>query len=250
MPGVHQAATAQAALVSADCICLHCSDRVGQPLAPAMLTHMACREATDCRQVWAICHGTVMHQQQRLGAHTSLQHSVADTCLHASDSVKLEDSSKALRIPAAWLALQHVQAWNSWQTGSRPALLGGLVGWDRGNPTCTQIIQSCRSGPGSPEATARTLQNLGSKPEAGKWPPVGLPLQVCPLAGSRTEAPQGSFAQSNSCYSLPLASISTSQAAWHPCTAILAIVSLLLLACCVLPGTHKFIKQLRSRPQQ
>ena len=70
----------------------------------------------------------------------SLQHSLTDTCLHASESVKLEDSSSALRMPAAWLALQHVQAWNSWQTGNRPALPGGLPGRDRGKPTCSSSI--------------------------------------------------------------------------------------------------------------
>ena len=96
-----------------------------------------------------------MHQQHCLQStlHTGLGHlpphqllelcngstcePVPDTCLHASESVKPEDSSRALRIPAAWLALQHVQAWYSWQTGSRPALLGSLYGWDRGKPTCT-----------------------------------------------------------------------------------------------------------------
>ena len=76
-----------------------------------------------------------------VGAHVSLQHFLADTCLHVSESVNPEESSRALRIPAAWLALQHVQAWNSWQIGSRLALLGGLAGRDSGKPTCTHVVQ-------------------------------------------------------------------------------------------------------------
>ena len=127
-----------------------------------MLTHIACIDASCCSQVWGICHelscsnsiacrAPGIHGQgichcaswlwSALGAHVSLQHLLSDTCLQASESVKPKESSRALRMPAAWLALQQVQAWNSWQTGSRLALLGRLYGWDRGQPTCTHVVQ-------------------------------------------------------------------------------------------------------------